>query len=57
MFPMDVGKFVKTLEDGLYTYCCSVAKSCLTLCDPMDFSTPGFAVLHCLLEFVQIHVH
>ena len=28
---------------------CSVAKSCLTLCDPMDYSTPGFPVLHYLL--------
>ena len=26
--------------------CCSVAKSCLTLCDPKDCSTPGFPVLH-----------
>ena len=24
---------------------------------PMDCSTPGFPVLHCLLEFAQIHVH
>ena len=31
--------------------CCSVAKSCLTLCNPMDCSTPGFHVHHCLLEF------
>ena len=37
--------------------CCSVAKSCLTLCDPMDYSTPGFSVLHYFLEFAQIHVH
>ena len=29
--------------------CCSVAKLCLTLCDPMDCSTPGFPILHCLL--------
>ena len=36
--------------------CCSVAKSCPTLCDPMDCSTPGFPVLHCLPEFAQIHV-
>ena len=36
---------------------CSVAKSCLTLCDPMNYSTPGFPVLYCLLEFAQIHVH
>ena len=25
-------------------YCCSVAKLCLTLCDPVDCSTPGFPV-------------
>ena len=31
--------------------------SCLTLCDPMDYSTPGFPVLHYLPEFAQIHVH
>ena len=36
---------------------CSAAQSYLTLCDPMDCSTPGFPVLHYLLEFVQIHVH
>ena len=38
-------------------YYCSVAKSCPTLCDPMDCSTPGFPVLYYLLEFAQIHVH
>ena len=27
------------------------------LCDPMDCSTPGFPILHYLLEFVQTHVH
>ena len=32
-----------------------VAQSCLTLCDPMDCSSPGFLVLHSLLEFAQIH--
>ena len=37
--------------------CCSVAKSCLTLCDPMDRSTVGSSVLHYLPEFAQIHVH
>ena len=36
---------------------CSVAKSCLILCDPMDCSTPGFPVLHYLPEFAQTHVH
>ena len=34
----------------------SVAQSCQTLCDPMDCSTPGFPVLHQLLEFTQTHV-
>ena len=37
--------------------CCSVAQSCSTLCDPMDCSTPGFPVLHYLLEFAQTHVY
>ena len=32
-------------------------QSCPTLCDPMDCSTPGFPVLHHLLEFAQAHVH
>ena len=37
--------------------CCSVAKSCLIFCDHMDCSTPGFAVLHYLVESAQTHVH
>ena len=35
----------------------SVAKSCPTLCNPMDCSIPGLPVHHQLLELVQIHVH
>ena len=31
--------------------------SCLTLCYPIDYSTPGFPVLHYLPEFAQTHVH
>ena len=38
-------------------YCCSVSKLRLTLCNPIDCSTPGFPILHHLLEFAQIHVH
>ena len=34
----------------------SGTKSCLTLCDTMDCSTPGFSVLHYLPEFAQTHV-
>ena len=40
-----------------FPYCCSLAKSCPTLCDPMGCSTPGFPVLYCLPEFAQTHVH
>ena len=38
-------------------FCWSVAKLGLALCDPMDCGTPGFPVLHHLLELVQTHVH
>ena len=46
----------------IYTYvymfhCCSVTPLCLTLCDTMDYSTPGFSVLHYLSEFAQTHVY
>ena len=36
---------------------CSITKSCLTLCDPMDCSMPGLSVHHQLPELAQIHVH
>ena len=36
---------------------CSVTKSCLTICDPMSYITPGFPVLHYLPECAQTHVH
>ena len=35
----------------------SVAQLCLTLCDPMDCSTPGLPVHHQLPELTQTHVH
>ena len=35
----------------------SVNQSCLTLCDPMDCSTPGFPVHQQLLELTHTHVH
>ena len=37
--------------------CFSVAQSCLTLCDPINCSSPGFPVLHHLPELGQTHVH
>ena len=44
-----------TLESS--SYFCSVDKLCLTLCNSMDCSTPGFPILPYLLEFAQTHVH
>ena len=32
----------------------SVGQSCLTLCDSMDFSTPGFPVHHQLVEILKL---
>ena len=37
--------------------CYSVTQLCPALCDPIDCSTPGFPVLHHLLELTQTHVH
>ena len=35
----------------------SVAQSCLTLCEPLNCSTPGFPVHHQLPELAQTHAH
>ena len=40
-----------------YVQFSSVAQSCLTLCNPMDCTTPGLPIVHQLLEIVQTHVH
>ena len=37
--------------------CLWVAKSCLTLCKPMDCNMPGFSVLHYIWKFTLTHVH
>ena len=43
---------------SFFCCCCEVAKLCLTpLCNPMDCSTPGFLVPHCLLEFAEVCDH
>ena len=44
-------------EDLLLVQFSSVAQLCLTLCNPMDCSTPGLPVRHQLLELAQTHVH
>ena len=47
------------LLDVLYVswLCCLVARSCRTLGNPIDCSTPGLPVHHHLPEFAQTHVH
>ena len=37
--------------------CCSAAHLCLTLCDPMDCSTPGFLSFTNTQKLAQTHVH
>ena len=57
---MRVHTFMHTYLGHTYYSCCSsslIAKACLTVCDPMDCSTSGFPVLHCLPEFAQACVH
>ena len=46
-----------TLISSVCCWCCSVAKSCSTLWDPINCSMPGFLILHCLPECAQTHVH
>ena len=38
---------------NIWWCCCSVTKSCLTLCDLMNHSMPGSSVLQCLPELVR----
>ena len=56
-FPLNF--FFICIKDELFTSVqfSSVIQSCLTLCDPMDYSTLGFPVHHQLLEPTQTHVH
>ena len=52
---LDLLKFLYGLQGQPYIESIVVVKSCLTLRDPMDQSTPGPPVFHCLPEFGQIH--
>ena len=50
-------KIIDTWDFWEVICCCLVTKLCLTLCDPMDCSMPGFPVHHQLPELAQTHVH
>ena len=41
------------LQSSSVRFSCSI----VSLCDPMDCSTPGFPILHQLLELTQTHVY
>ena len=46
-----------TMEAQTFYRCCSVAQSCLTVCDPKDCSLSSLPFPCHLPEFTQIHVH
>ena len=55
---MAVGEWIRISVPWPQLYSVSsVTQSCPTLCDPMDYSMPGFPVRHTLPEFTQTHVH
>ena len=47
----------KILLIGVIQSVSSVPQSCPTLCDPMDYSIPGFPVHHQLPELTQTQIH
>ena len=58
---LEIGKQYKSrlvlvLRDGCFQFT-SVAQLCPTLCDPMDFSIPGFPVHQQSPEHAQTNVH
>ena len=55
-FNLFLSFFLFIISEYSYGCCCSVTKSCPTLCDSMDCSTPGFPVHLYLPAFSQTHV-
>ena len=55
--------YISCIEGGFFTtsttsvQCSSVAQSCPTLCDPMNYSMPGIPIHHQLPELIQTHIH
>ena len=57
MDPWQEERLAKTQRETQFSQFSSVAQSCLTLCNPMNRSTPGLPVHHKLLESTQTHAH
>ena len=53
--PVLVGGFLTTAPPSFQFS--SVTQYCPTLCDPINYSTPGLPVHHQLLESTQTYVH
>ena len=54
---LDANMFQTTCDRVTSVQLSSVSQSCPTLCNPMDYTMPGFPVLHQLPELAQTHVH
>ena len=51
-----LGEMIKT-HQSILAISSVQSLSCVQLCNPMDYSTPGFAVHHQLPDLAQTHVH
>ena len=51
------GETTETVTDFISVQFSSVTQSGLTLCNPMNHSTPGLPVHHQLPESTQTHIH
>ena len=51
------GQFLEKLISSYDNYSAQFSHSVVSLCSPMNSSTPGFPVHHQLLELAQTHVH
>ena len=56
-FPSFRCHFIHQRETKRPSFPFILVQSCLTLCDPMDCSIPGFPVHHQLPDLTQTHVH
>ena len=57
LFEIRLYYMIKSIISYISIQFSSVTQSCLTLCDPMNCSTPGLPVHHQLLECTLTHVH
>ena len=57
--PQDQPQVLQFYRTVLVFCCCfcSTVQSCLTLCNPVNCSAPGFPILQYVPEFPQTHVH